>query len=157
MKEDRFSELDKTILPWLGRTMKAMDYFVKDHFSSRGLKLTKAQMIVLKVLSRRNGIAQNNLAFITNRDKTSLTRLIETMEKNGLVNRLSDTEDKRIKRVSITEEGKKTIDSAVPIIYEILEKVQDGIKQEDLETTIRVLKQIGKNINADELTTPLNQ
>ncbi|MEP2026110.1 MAG: MarR family transcriptional regulator [Reichenbachiella sp.] len=157
MEENKLPELDRTILPWLGRTMKALDYFLNDHFASRGLKLTKAQMILLKVLSNRGAMAQNSLAFITDRDKTSLTRLINTMEKKNFVTRSVDENDKRIKLVDITEEGKKMFNSAIPILQEIIVVVQDGVEQKDLDTTIKVLKQIGKNINVDELTAPLNK
>ncbi|SMD32642.1 DNA-binding transcriptional regulator, MarR family [Reichenbachiella faecimaris] len=157
MEENKLPELDQTILPWLGRTMKALDYYLNDHLASRGLKLTKAQMILLKVLFQQGAMAQNNLAFITNRDKTSLTRLINTMEKKNFVIRSVDKNDKRIKLVSITEEGKKMFNSAIPILQEIISTIQEGIEQKDLEMTIKVLKQIGKNIKIDELTTPLNK
>lgn len=157
MEENTFSELDKTILPWLGRTMKAIDHFLNDQFEAHGLNLTKAQIVVLRVLSTRGDIAQNSLAFITNRDKTSLTRLIDTMEKKGLVTRSSDPSDKRIKLVSITEEGKSSVKTAIPMLHEIIKKIQADIDLPDLQTTIEVLKKISKNINADELTAPINQ
>lgn len=156
MEENKLPELDKSILPWLGRTMKALDYYLNDHFASKGLKLTKVQMILLKVLSQRGPMAQNNLAFITNRDKTSLTRLISTMEKKNFVARTVDENDKRIKVVQVTNEGKKMFESAIPILQEIMERIQTGIDKKDLDITIKVLKQIGNNINVDELTTPLN-
>ena len=155
MKIKSFSDLDHTILPWLGRTMKAMDYYVTDFFKSKGLELTKQQLIVLKVLSKNDGIVQNNLAFITNRDKTSLTRLIDTMEKKDLVQRSISEKDKRIKFVHITAEGKRMQEAAMPIMNEILDRVQTDIDQEDLDTTIKVLKQIGINIKVDELIAPL--
>ena len=149
------SDLEKSVLPWLGRTMKAMDYFIVDTFSAHGLALTKAQMILLKVLSANDGLPQSNLAFITNRDKASLTRLIDTMEKKGLVERSSSNNDKRIKLVVITESGKKTFKKALPVLMEITRNVQHNISKSELETTINVLKKISVNINADELTTPL--
>jgi DNA-binding MarR family transcriptional regulator len=157
MNVTKSSDLDHTILPWLGRTMKAMDYYVIDFFKSKGLELTKPQMIVLKVLSRHDGIVQNNLAFITNRDKTSLTRLIDTMEKKGLVQRSVSEKDKRVKLVHITNEGNRMLEVALPILGEIIQLVQTDIKTEDLEVAIKVLKQIGRNIKVDEFIAPLNQ
>lgn len=157
MEEITNPEFEKSILPWIGRTMKAIDYFINDHFVSKGLQLTKAQMILLKVLSSSGVMNQNNLAFITNRDKTSLTRLITTMEKKELVSRSVDSNDKRIRLVSITKKGEEMFKSAIPILKEVIGKAQQGIEPKDLETAIEVIKQIGKNINIDELTTPLNK
>lgn len=157
MSENKSFELEKSLLPWLGRTMKALDYYLIDKFESKGIPLTKAQMITLRVLSRQDGIAQNNLAFITNRDKTSLTRLIDTMEKKQLVSRSHSPNDRRVKQVFITEKGKNVVESAVPALHEIMKDVQAGLSQEEIDTTIMVLKKISKNINADELTAPINQ
>ena len=155
MKVIELSDIDNTILPWLGRTAKAMDYFLADYFDAKGLNLTKAQMIVLRILSQNDGIVQNKLAFITNRDKASLTRLIETMEKKELVKRSTSTKDKRVKIVHITDSGIALLENARPYLKEIINKVQENVSEQDLLTTIKVLKQISKNINADELTAPL--
>lgn len=127
-----------------------------DKFESSGIPLTKAQMIALRVLSRQNGIIQNNLAFITNRDKASLTRLIDTMEKKELVSRTHSSNDRRVKQVFITEKGKTLIESAMPVLDEMMKDVQKGLSQKEIDDTIKVLKKISKNINADELIAPIN-
>lgn len=157
MSENKSFELEKSLLPWLGRTLKALDYYLMDKFESKGIPLTKAQMITLRMLSRQDGIAQNNLAFITNRNKASLTRLIDTMEKKELVSRSHSSNDKRVKQVFITEKGKNVIESAVPALLEVMKDVQTGLSEKEINTTIKVLKKIRKNINADELTAPINQ
>jgi DNA-binding MarR family transcriptional regulator len=156
MNKEKFAELDQTILPWLGRTMKALDYFMIDNFEAKGLNLTKAQMIILKILSKEDGIVQNDLAFITNRDKASLTRLIDTLEKKNFVTRSISPKDKRVKLVHITDEGKKMFDSALPVLNNIIQSIQEGISPKEIESAINVLKKIRKNINADELTPHFN-
>ena len=157
MPENKSFELEKSLLPWLGRTLKALDYYLMDKFESKGIPLTKAQMITLRVLSHQDGIVQNNLAFITNRDKTSLTRLIDTMEKKELVSRCHSSDDRRVKQVFITEKGKSVIESAVPVLEEIMKDIQVGLSQQEIDNTVNVLKIISNNINSDELTAPINQ
>ena len=61
--------------------MKVIDYFIMDRFSENGIGLTKVQWLLLKRLKEMNGEPQHSLAFLTNRDKASLTRLLTTMEK----------------------------------------------------------------------------
>lgn len=87
--------------------MKMMDFYFQDIFKSLSFEITKNQWIVLKKLSANDGTIQNELAFITDRDKTFLTRLITTMEKKELVRRVSSIIDKRQNRIYITEKGKK--------------------------------------------------
>lgn len=150
-------DLDSSILPWLGRTQKALDLYISDEFNRHGLDLTKAQLIVLRRLAKNDGIPQNNLAFITNRDKTSLTRLIHTMEKKGLVTRQIDKTDKRINLVYISTTGANILEKAYPILGKINKEITNGLDQITIETVIKNLKQIGSNINADFLTAPLNE
>lgn len=152
---DQFAAVDKSILPWLGRTSKAIDLFIADSFSKKGISLTKAQLILLRRLVMHQGIPQNNLAYITNRDKTSLTRLIQTMEKKGMVKREPDKDDKRVNLVYITKYGQETLEKAFPVIYNIIDNIQTGISSHELANAIDVLKKISININADDLTAPL--
>ena len=73
-----------SLIPWVGKTAKFMDYYIRDNMKSHGINISKEQFIVIKHLDEKDGRKQNDLAFITNRSKTSLTRLIHTMEKKGM-------------------------------------------------------------------------
>ena len=64
-----------TLLPWIGKTAKFMDYYIADYMKVQGIDISKQQFIVLKHLQDQDGRKQNDLAFITNRSKTALTRL----------------------------------------------------------------------------------
>ena len=141
------AKFEKTLLPYLGKTAKLAGFYFIDIFHDNGIELSKEQWIVLKKLHDKDSQIQNDLAFITNRSKTSLTRLINTMEKKDLVYRAISTKDKRINYVRLTEKGKKTFLSSLPVIKQLTEELQKNVSQEDLMTTIEVLKQIQNNIN----------
>ena len=140
-------KFEKTILPYLGKTAKFAGFYFIDIFHNNGIELSKEQWIILRKLHDIDGQTQNNLAFITNRSKTSLTRLINTMEKKDLVYRALSKEDKRINYIYLTEKGKRTFLSSLPVIKQLTEELQKNISQEDLTTTIEVLDQIQNNIN----------
>jgi len=154
--KDVLAGLENTMLPWLGRAMKGIDFFVLDYFHASGLELTKTQFIILRILSKNDGQPQQNLAFLANRDKTSLTRMINTMERKQLVTRVQSKNDKRINHIYITAHGMELLGAAAPIVKKAVEEIQKGISKEEIEQTIEILKKISKNINADELTAPLN-
>ena len=81
-KDINKSDFNKTLAPWIGKTFKMMNIFISDVFQQNNIKVTKEQWIALKVLHEdSDGIIQNDLAFITNRNKASLTRLVNVMEK----------------------------------------------------------------------------
>ena len=131
-----------------------MDYYIGDAMKSRGIDLSKEQFIVLKYLNESDGRKQNDLAFITNRSKTALTRLINTMEKKGLVSRTICEKDMRINHIYLTPSGREIWAKAYPFFLEIIEELQQGISDEDILRVQDVMKQIQKNIN---LKTTVNQ
>ncbi|MBI1287842.1 MAG: MarR family transcriptional regulator [Flavobacteriales bacterium] len=138
--------LDQTIVPWVGKTMKSMDHFISSKLSEVGINLTRQQLVLMKVLRRDGPLPQNDLAFLTERDKTSLTRLLSGMEKKNLVARIASSEDKRVNLVHLTKNGEKVLNEIAPKVLSIIQEIQEGVSEEDREAVIRVMKQIQENI-----------
>ena len=78
-------DFENSIGPWLGKTVKIVEYYLQERFNTHNLDLTKEQMIVLKRLHDKDGLSQNELAFLTLRNKSSLTRLLSKMEKKNYI------------------------------------------------------------------------
>ncbi len=131
--------------------MKSFDFHLADELLNAGISLSKHQIILLRILSMEDGIPQNDLAFITDRDKTSLTRLISTMECKGLLNRKTCETDKRVNNVFITQKGLEETKMAFPLIINEIDNIQQKINAKEIETTIKVLKQIITFTNRKEL------
>lgn len=144
----------ESVIPWVGRTAKFMDYYVVDYMKKKGVDISKSQFILLKNLHENDGQKQNTLAYITDRSKTALSRMIQTMEKKDLVYRVPCEKDMRINHIFLTDKGRKTWERAYPYFLEIVEELQQGISQEDLVTVQKAMKQIQMNINK---TTNINQ
>lgn len=141
-----FPGLEDVMMPWIGKTMKHIDIYLNAKLSESGISLTRQQVILLKTLMHEGPLKQNDLAFVTDRDKTSLTRLLSTMEKKNLVARISSSEDKRANLVHLTKNGEKVLNETVPVLLTIVRELQEGIPNDDCETVIRVMKQIQENI-----------
>lgn len=139
-------DLENTLMPWLGKTTKMMDSFIQDLFSYYKIDLTKKQWIVLKRLSQQDGLPQQELALITGRDKASLARLINTMEKKGLVARIPSKEDRRVNYIYMTKRGENIFEQTKPIIKEVLDNLQESIPYTKISETIEVIKTVQSNI-----------
>jgi DNA-binding MarR family transcriptional regulator len=136
--------------------MKGIDLFMADFFKANAIYLTKVQIIMLRILSQNDGQPQSNLAFLTDRDKASLTRLITTMEKKGLVKRVESDADRRVNHIFITDKGKEELTAAIPIIKKAIDIIQTDLSADERKATMKVLEKIRRNINAEELTALLN-
>ena len=141
----------ETIMPWLGISARLIDYHINERFAGAGLDLTKVQWILLMKLKDENGQPQNNLAFITNRDKASLTRLLTTMEKKNLVARIPSETDHRVNRIYITARGEKVLKKAQDVIERVIGEIESSITDDEKKTLIAALKKIIYNIKSDFL------
>jgi len=145
--------LKNTLIPCLGKTAKLMSFSIGDHLMAHKIALTKEQWLLLKMLHEKNGQMQNDLAFITDRSKTSLTRLIHTMEKKGLVYRVGCEEDKRINHVYYTEKGSALYKRAEPVFLDVIDRLSENLTENQIRVTIDTLEKI--IANAEKITKPI--
>lgn len=136
-----------SLMPHLGRTAKHAGYYFIDTLHEHGIDLSKEQWLVLKKLHENDGQVQSDLAFLTNRCKTSLTRLINTLEKKDYVHRVSSKKDKRINHVYLTDTGINIFNRSLPVLQILVTNLQEGIDPKDMDKTIQVLQKIQENIN----------
>lgn len=147
--KDTQVDFENSIGPWLGKTVKILEYYLQERFKQHGLDLTKEQMVVLKKLHDEDGLSQNELAFLTLRNKSSLTRLLSKMEKKGYINRMQSSKDKRINNVFLTNFGKDTFMKTKPAIKEMITVTEQNISEVEKQQIIRTLKKIQSNFDSN--------
>ncbi|MCB0688313.1 MAG: MarR family transcriptional regulator [Saprospiraceae bacterium] len=123
-----------------------LSIFLNHRLQEKGLPLTTKQWILLRILHERDGLPQNELAFRTERDKASVVRLINNMEKNQLVFRKQDADDKRINRIYLSDQGKVLFQKALPVVKKSFSDVQQGLNPDEVAGLITVLQKILNNI-----------
>jgi len=137
-------QMPNVLIPVLGKTMKHVDYLIISKFKEAGLSLTKKQYILMRLISE-GPIAQHSLAIITDRDKGSLTRLIQSLERKKLVKRVVCKADKRVNLVQLTKKGAVALEEARPVIQSVFKKLQKGINKKEKEIVTDVLSRIMEN------------
>ncbi|MBD1262332.1 MarR family transcriptional regulator [Maribacter polysiphoniae] len=142
-----YIDFENSIIPWLGRTSKFVDHYLHLLLVQHGLTLSKEQVVVLKRLHDHDGdgLNQNELAYLTNRDKSSLARLLSNMEKKRFITRKQHKEDKRINRVFLTDEGRAVFIKAKMAIKELIQTMEEGITEEEKKQLIKLLKKVQVN------------
>lgn len=146
MKIDHHTiDFEKSIGPWLGKTVKLVDYHMHEAFSVAKLDLTKEQMVVLKKLHIKDGLNQNELAFLTYRDKSSLARLLSKMESKNYITRKQSNEDRRSNEVFLTDAGRDVYIKTRPVIKNLIDNMEHGITEEEKQQIIHILKKVQSN------------
>jgi DNA-binding MarR family transcriptional regulator len=119
---------------------------VAESFVRNGLGITSAQWTILVRLWSQDGITQQTIAQKISKDKARTARLVGSIEKLGLIYRVTGDGDSREKRVYLTEKGKEVIGRAAMLVQEVLQDSYQGIDSDDLRTCRKVLLQAYLNL-----------
>ena len=115
-------------------------------FAAHGLELTPEQWIVLVQLWNQDGQSQSALSELTLRDRPTMSRILETMEKSDLVERSVDAQDARSRLVKLTRTGKALQAKLVPVAKKLVARLEHDISERDLEVTHRTLSRMQQNL-----------
>ncbi len=140
----KFNEIDLNshALSWVGKIHYDFGSIVQSAFRKNGLNLTKEEWSILKRLNVNDGQCMNDMAFITHRDKVSMMRVVNSMVRKNFIYRRPDEQDKRMNRIFLTAYGKSVIEKVLPIMYDLIPKVQESLTENELKVLIAALKKV---------------
>lgn len=130
----------------MGRAARGLGARLNRNFAEAGYDVTCEQWGVLINLWRKNGQSQHELTATACKDKTSVTRLIDGLEKRNLVVRTPDKVDRRQKLIYLTNQGKKFQKELLHIVEKTLDEAQQNIPARDMETCKKVLTRVYENL-----------
>jgi DNA-binding MarR family transcriptional regulator len=91
------------------------------------------QWAILNCLYNNEGCSQKELSDKTYKDKASITRILDVLEKRRLVKRESDPGDRRVFLIFITDEGRALRDALIPLSKSASEEAIKGFSQEEFK------------------------
>ena len=112
-----------------------------------GHKITSEQWVVLVHVWSHNGQSQQVLAEKLFKDKTTIARLVASVESLGLVVRKAGQSDNREKIVFLTEHGKQVMKRVTALVQGLLNIAGRGISEEEMKICKDVLRKAHKNIS----------
>jgi DNA-binding MarR family transcriptional regulator len=122
----------------------------------RELGLTRSQWWVLNHLFRNNGVTQSELAEILEVEKPTLGRLLDRLEQKGWVRREADANDRRAKRVFLTQEVEPAIKTMRAAAADMRRDAVAGLSAEQQERFVDALLTIKTNLSRSDNGVPLN-
>ena len=129
-----------------GKASIAIARRLQKKFNTSGLQLTIEQWSVLYQLWKDDGKSQQELCNATFRDKPSITRLVDNLEKLGLVKRVPSENDRRINKVFLTAAAQKLQEQSMRLAEETLNEALEGVPPEHINLCKEVLQQVYDNL-----------
>jgi len=114
------------------------NYLIK-MFIDHGIKITPSHSTILFLLEIYNTQTMTDLGNILHLDNSTVTGLVDRLEKLGFVYRTDHPNDRRKWNVSISKEGLKEIAKAKVVINRINKKIETGLSKKEMEVFHKVL------------------
>lgn len=116
-------------------------------------QLTPVQIVVIKYLIKnKNSIVyQKDIEKKLGLRKSTVSGILGTMIKNGIIIRTDSSNDLRSKEIRLTETGYKLDKTMKKRVIEFEKILQNNISKEELEIFYKVTKQIQKNLEGDKI------
>ena len=133
---------------WVGFNLRMAQEHAFQAFSRRSQEIGEnpGRFATLTLIARNPGISQTELSHANDRDKSSLTPVVEELVRRGLVARKRMRADRRTYRLNVTPAGKKTL-TMLTRCARRHERVLDGIiGQRDRKRFLQILKKIAAEI-----------
>ena len=115
-------------------------------------ELSKNQPMVIKIIGMEGEVMPSTIGKYTGMEKSSLTRMVDDLEKKGIVYRKTDPDDRRKVLVSLTEKGLDCYNQLNEITAEMADEILKFVDENDLEefvqsleTMVRILRKINSN------------
>ena len=124
---------------------KIKKYF-GDELNKNTINMTPEQYLVMDILWDEGTLSQQAIADIIEKDKNSVTKFIDSLERKGFVFRAVDKEDRRINNIVLSKDGIMLKDTTTEVAINMMNQVVKNIDDNELAVFVKVLQQMKHNI-----------
>jgi MarR family transcriptional regulator for hemolysin len=119
--------------------------------------MTRAQWAVLFRLDRSEGLKQSELAELLDLQPITLTRLLDRLSDNGLIERRADPNDRRANRLFLTPAARPLLERLTVLGEDMMGTVLAGLDAKTSERMLRDLGLVKENLRAAINRSPTQQ
>lgn len=129
-----------------GKASTAIARRLQKNFKQANVDITIEQWSVLYHLWKQDGLSQQQLCEATFRDKPSITRLVDNLEKVNLVKRVASKDDRRINMIHLTQQAKDLQEQTMELANQTLNEALEGVTHGQIEIAKEVLQKVYENL-----------
>lgn len=140
-------ETDDRLIYQVFMAQQKLRTYLKDALAMEGVRVTPAQAGILFLLKKKNGQSMTELSQFLSIDNSTITGLVDRLEKSGFASRNASTSDRRMFRIFITPQGIEESNKAKTTIKRVNEEIKSGFSREDIEIFKRILNSFLEKFN----------
>ena len=142
--------LSKEIAVELNLTGCKLKQFIAAKLRQMEVPLTPEQFMLIDLLWNQGSMSQQQLADQMQKDKNSVTKLVDAIERKGFVVREQNRNDRRSNTLVLTEKAEALKHGAKQKGISILDEMLVGIDEEELRYFLVTLHKLNRNMTVNE-------
>ena len=142
--------LSKEIAVELNLTGCKLKQYLAAKLRKNDVPLTPEQFMLIDLLWNQGEMTQQQLADQLQKDKNSVTKLVDAIEKKGFVVRKQNPHDRRANTLVLTEKANELKPGAKQKGISILDQILEGISEDELRSFLSTLRKLNTNMTICE-------
>lgn len=138
--------LSKEIAVYLNLAACKLKQYTAEMFRQQNVDLTPEQFLLMDLLWNQGPMSQQKIADNMQKDKNSVTKLVNGLEKKHLVSRVRDDVDKRSNTIILTPEAEAMKNDAKQKGIDMLDNMLLGISEDELRAFLATLGKLFANM-----------
>lgn len=119
------------------------------HRPLAGESLSESQFGVMEALLHRGPLCQRDLAAKILKTGGNVTLVVDNLQRQGLVERRRDQQDRRLVTVHLTDQGREVIERVYPRMVEAIVQEMKVLSSEELATLADLCRRLGRGKQTD--------
>ena len=117
-------------------------------FAQEDLNITTEQWSVLSCLWKEDKVTQSDLCELTRKDKPSMTRLIDNLQRSKIVVRVPHATDRRVNLIHLTQFGASLREKVSAVVQSVVDKALEEVSESEVMIARTVLNKIIESLDA---------
>ena len=143
--------LSKEVAVELNLTGCKLKQFIAAKLRQKNVPLTPEQFLLIDLLWNQGPMSQQQLADQMQKDKNSVTKLVDAIERKGFVFRQQNAFDRRSNTLVLTEKALELRDDAKQKGISILDEMLEGISEAELRSFLSTLNKLNVNMTIEDI------
>lgn len=131
-----------------GKLFLRMHRLLDRRMAEQGASLARTKFLIY--LDKEGPARATDIADLLRLAPRTVTEALDGLERDGLVRRDPDPDDRRAKRVSLTPEGRKAIAATEPLRVCLTERIFGTLDAEDRGHLVRILARLSDALDREE-------
>ena len=121
----------------------------KDIYKTKRSTPTQIQIMYYLINHQKEKVYQKDLEKILNLKRATISGVLQTMEKNNLIERITSKEDTRVKQIILNKQTKTIFEENKKRFHDLEKAITKNISKKELENFLNTLDKMINNIKGE--------